>query len=78
MAERDVAVILRALGRIEGQLDGIQTEQGRVSEYAGEISRRLHIVEDQQSRWRGWMAGVAAVVSIIVTLIATTFAQILV
>ncbi len=64
-----VAEILRALGRIEGQLIGVQIEQTRIADCTLDMTTRITALEMTNSRSLGWAAGVAACVTAGVTIV---------
>jgi hypothetical protein len=66
MSNEQASQILRALGRIEGRIDGVLEEQRRIASYTTATSARVGELEREQSRWKGWMAGIAATVSAVV------------
>jgi hypothetical protein len=53
----------RSLGRIEGKLEGILDEQRRLAGYVADTSLRVRVVEQEQSRSKGWAAGIGATAS---------------
>lgn len=52
--------IERALGRIEGKLEGIALEQQRIAEYVAATSHRVGSLERKASHRAGWLAGIGA------------------
>jgi hypothetical protein len=50
------------LGRLEGKLDGMLSEQTRLSEYANTTSARVSALEQSFSRMVGWVSAIAAFV----------------
>jgi hypothetical protein len=50
----------RALGRIEGMLDGVQKELQRIAGYSASTSERVGALEQWKSRTIGLLAGAGA------------------
>jgi hypothetical protein len=69
MSEREVAVILRALGRIEGKLEAVAAEQARVAQSVLVTDSRVARLEIHKASVMGWAAGAAAVVATIVSFV---------
>ena len=65
--------IIRAIGRLEGKLDGVMSEQTRITRYLETASVRLRSVESKQNRIYGWAAGVAAVVTLLFSVLSDFF-----
>ena len=61
--------VMRALGRIEGKLEGVLAEQKRVADYAVITSQRVAKLELSGERAHGWAAGAGAVAAVIMTLV---------
>jgi hypothetical protein len=72
MADR-MDEVLRALGRIEGSLNGVVTEQQRLANYTAANSGRIGTLERRhdahEARVKGWAAGAGAVGALLVTAI---------
>lgn len=65
--QRESAIILRALGRIEGKLESMATDQARVAVTAAATEARLAKLELHRASAMGWVAGASAVVATVVT-----------
>jgi hypothetical protein len=58
--------LTRALGRIEGTLIGIHTEQKRIADYTAALSRRIGTLEIARGWAIGWAAGAGALAAIVI------------
>lgn len=74
------STIERALGRIEGKLDGILAEQSRLRGEQGALHRRVSSVDDQvqnvrnrQSRVLGYAAALGAAAGAVLGLVGILF-----
>lgn len=65
----DVGRILGAIGQLEGKLDGVLRDTSRLEGSVVAQGTRIGAVEQRLSGMLGWVAGVGAVVSIVVTVI---------
>lgn len=66
MEEQNMNEVMRALGRIEGEVIGIRDEQKRVASYAIETSMRVGKLERSESWAIGYAAGAGGLAGIIV------------
>lgn len=66
--------LIRALGRIEGRLEGIENEQKRLAtmipKMEGHVQERLNQLEKNESKRTGWAAGAGAVAAGAITFLA--------
>jgi hypothetical protein len=73
MEHASLHTVLRALGRIEGQLEGIQREQARSATYTIQTSERVGKLERATSYRTGWAAGAGAAGGLLFTLLRNMF-----
>lgn len=68
------AELVRALGRIEGRLEGIESEQRRISTSIARtdahIQTRINQLERNESKRTGWAAGAGAAAGAIIAAVA--------
>lgn len=60
MHDEILSELVRAVGRIEGKLDGMAVEQERTTRYAQATSARVGALERASAGMKGWAAGAGA------------------
>jgi hypothetical protein len=61
--------VQRALGRIEGKLDGIGHEQERIAAYMGQVTGRVGKLEARVASIFAWAAGFGAAGGVIFAIV---------
>lgn len=69
MSTGDVHDLVRAIGRLEGKIDGLLTAQRQSAEREVTFDARLRTVEQRLGSLLGWAAGAGAAASLILSLI---------
>ena len=71
MDDRSSLILL--MGRMDGKLDALIGQHGKLDERIDEIETRLEGLEKKQATGRAWLAGVVAALSAIATLVFSNF-----
>jgi len=70
MNENELNNLERSIGRIEGKIDGILEHLRKINGSIEKHDCRIDTIEQEISRHKGIVAGISAVVSIIVSVIS--------